>query len=96
MGAEERDEVLSQFSMIVWSFQRIPSVQSSNPDNRTEFQAKLYENIDPETDKAIVATTHRPNRAMHKIITLVNRLPVHFLIRNEIDKDIMTFEDTCG
>ena len=91
MGAEERDEVLSQLSNMVWSFQSSPSVQSSNLDNKAESQAKLYENIDPETDKAIITTTHRPNCVMHDIITLVNLLPVHFLRRNEIDKDIMMF-----
>ena len=56
----------------------------------------MYENIDPENTKAFIAETHRPNRAMHKIITSFNRLPKQFLGKNEIDKDIITFEDTCG
>ena len=66
----------------------------SNPDDKAAFQDKIYEKIDPETAKAIIAATHHPNRAMHKISISVNHLPIHFFINNEIYKDIMTFEDT--
>ena len=96
VSAEERDEALSRLAKMVWAFQRSLARQLSNPDDEAAFQAELYEKIDPETAKAIIAATHRPNRAMHEISTSVNRLPIHFLRRNEIDKDIMTFEDTCG
>ena len=95
VSAEDRDEVLSKLVNMVWAFWRILDRQLSNPDNEAEFKAKLYEKIDPESAKAIIAATHHPNHDMQKIITLVNHLPIHFLIRNDIDKDIITFEDTC-
>ena len=41
--------------------------QFSNPDNKAAFQAELYENIDPETAKAVIAATRCPNCDMHKI-----------------------------
>ena len=58
------------------------------------FQAELYKNIDPETAKAIIAATHRPNRAMHEISTSVNHLTIYFLRRYEIENYIIMFEDT--
>ena len=87
--------MLSQLVNMVWDFQRIIARQQSNPDNEAAFQADPYKKIDPETAKEIIASTHRTNRSMHKIITPVNSLPIIVLRRNEIDKDIMTFEDTC-
>ena len=68
----------------------------SNPNNNAVFQAELYQNIDPKTDKAIIAATHRPSHAMHYISTSANRLLMHFLIRNDIDNNIITLWDTCG
>ena len=70
------------------------SRQISNLDDKSEFHSNLYKNIEPETAKTIIAATHCPNHAMPDIITAVNRPPMNFLIRNEIDKDPMTFEDT--
>ena len=66
-----------------------------NLDNEVKFQAELYKKIDPETTKAIISATHHSNRAMHKISTSANNLPIQFFKRNDIDKYIMTFEDTC-
>ena len=68
----------------------------SNPDDKAAFQDKLYENIYPDTAKIIIAATRHPYRAMHYIITLVSRLPIYFLRRGDIDKDIMKVEYTCG
>ena len=56
----------------------------------------IHKYIYPDTSKAIIAVTHCPNRAMHKISNLFNRLRIIFLRSNLIDKDIMKFEDTCG
>ena len=80
---------------MVWAFHRSLSGQLSSPEDKSTFQSELYENIDPETAKAIIAATYCPNRAMNKIITSINCLPIHFVINNEIDKDIMKFKDTC-
>ena len=92
--SEERDELLSRLVKIVWAFQRSLARQMSKPDNKASFQAGLYKNINPKTTKAIIAETRRPNFSMHNISTMVNCLPIHFLRRNNIDKDIMLFEDT--
>ena len=63
---------------MVWPFKRRLAGKLSNPNNEAAFQAELYRNIDSETNKTIIAVTHIPNRAMHKIITLVNSLTIHF------------------
>ena len=76
--AEERDEALSRFSKMVWAFQRSLSRPFSNLDDKAEFQAKLYKNIDPKTAKAIIASTHCPNNDIHKISIFVTCLLIHF------------------
>ena len=79
---------------MLWAFKISLVEKLPNTDDEAVFQAELYKNIDPENAKEIIAANHRPNRAMYDIITLVNRMPVIFLRRDDIDKDIMTFEDT--
>ena len=61
---------------------------------RKTFQANLNKKIDPETAKAVIVITRRPNRAMHEIRTSVNNLPKILLGRNDIDKGIIMFEET--
>ena len=68
----------------------------SNPDGKAAFQDEIYKKIDLKTAKAFIVVTHFPKRVMQKISTLVNWLPINFQRRNDIDKDIMKFEDTCG
>ena len=80
---------------MVWEFQRSLAGHLSNPDDKEEYQSELYKKINPNTPKAIIAVTHCPNCAMHKISTFVNFLPIHILRRNNIDNEIMNFEDTC-
>ena len=94
MRSEEIDEAFSWLVKMVWAFQRILAIQFSNPDNKAAFHAKLYKNIKPETATPIIAATHCPNFSMHEISTLFNSLSIYFLRRNDIDKDIMVFEDT--
>ena len=81
VSAEERDEAVSQLDNIVWYFQRILAGKLSNPDNEAAFQPELHKNIYPETDKAIIVATCRPNRSMYEIRTSVNRLPIHFFVK---------------
>ena len=93
VSTKERDAVLSRLAKIIWDFQSSLYGKLSNLDNKAAFQANIYKNIDPETAKAIIAETHCPNDAMQDISTLVNRLPIIFLKRNEIDRNIIKFED---
>ena len=79
---------------MVWAFQRSLSIKFSNLDDKVVFQAELYENIDPETANAIIAATHFPNCSMQETSTMVNFLPIHDVLKNDIDKYIMKFEDT--
>ena len=70
--------MLSILFKMVWEFQRSLAGQLSNMDNKEEFQAKLYKNINPKSANVIIEETHLPNRDMHRIITLVYCLPIHF------------------
>ena len=89
-------EVLRWLVNMVWIFQRSLDRKFSNLYDKAAFQSKLCENIHPDTTKAIISETHRPNSDIHDIRNSVNHLTIHFLIRNDIDKYIMKFEDTCG
>ena len=94
MGAEHKYEELIWLAKMLWYFQRIISVQLSKTDDEATFRAYLYKNINPETAKAVIAATHGSNRDIHKISTSANRLSIHILRNNAIDKVIMAFEDT--
>ena len=91
LSGEERYEVLSRLVNMAWAYQISLARKWSNPDDEASFQTKLYKNINPDTAKANIAATCRPNHAMHNISILANRMPIHFLRRNDIDKDIMKF-----
>ena len=94
---EIRKESLRRLARAVWSFVRSLKRHLSNPDEDEEpFRAELYEKLPTEMADAIIAAVHRPNRAMFEISCAVNDLPMHFMRRNEIDKDVIIFEDTCG
>ena len=90
------DEALSWLAKMAWYFQRNLARKLSNPDNEASFQANLYKNMNPKTAKDIIAATHHPNSAMHKISTSIENLPIHILGRNNIDKDTIPLENTCG
>ena len=66
---EDRYESLIILVRMVWDFQRSLAGKLSNPDNEELFQAEIYENNNPETAKNVIAATHRPNCAIHKIST---------------------------
>ena len=91
VSAEEIDEAFSRLVKMVWDFQISLARKLSNLDDEVVLQAEIYENISPDTTKAIISGTHRPNRAMHKISTSVNCLPIIFLRRNYVDKYIVIF-----
>ena len=96
MSTGDRDEALIRLDKMVWAFHSSLSGKFSNPENEVAFQAEPYKNIDPEDAESIIAATCCPNHAMHKISNLVNILIINILRRNDIDKDIMTFEYTLG
>ena len=76
---------------MVWDFHRSLYGQLSKLEEEAAFQDNLYKNIEPKTAKAIIAATHHLNNAIHKIITLVNHMPMNILRRDDIDKYIMMF-----
>ena len=78
MRSEERDKLLSRLVKILSDFHSSLARQLSNPDNKATFQAELYENIDPETAKAIIAANYHPNCDIHEISTSVNCLTIFF------------------
>ena len=75
--SDKRYEVMSLLDNILWAFKNVLAGKLSNWDDEAAFQAGLYENIDPETTKAIISAIHRPNSSMQKINTSVKSLPIY-------------------
>ena len=64
---------------MLWAFWGSLAGQFSNPYGKVAFQSKIYNKIDPNTDKYIITSTHCFNRDMHNISTSVNIMTIHFL-----------------
>mmetsp|Transcript_19332 Transcript_19332/g.25533 ORF Transcript_19332/g.25533 Transcript_19332/m.25533 type:complete len:501 (-) Transcript_19332:527-2029(-) len=94
---EERAEKLNRLSKSVWSFSRALARHLTPPDEDEEqFQKDVRERLDPEQAEALIASDHRPNRAMYDIGCAINDLPMHFMRRNQMDLDVAHFEDISG
>jgi predicted membrane chloride channel (bestrophin family) len=69
----------------------------SPPDeDEPEFQRELRARLSPTQAEAIIAAAHRPNRALYDLSVAIDRLPMHFMRKNEINKNLSIFEDTLG
>ena len=49
-----------------------------------------------EQANAIISAAHRPNRALYDLSVAIEKLPMHFMRKNEINKNLSIFEDTLG
>ena len=93
----ERSQKLSHLSKTVWSFSRSLARHLTPPHEDEEaFQQDIRAVLDPEQAEALIAADHRPNRAMFDIGVAINRLPMHFLRKNQIDLNVALFEDIAG
>ena len=92
-----RKDSLIRVSNAVWAFNRCLMRHLSNPkEDEDKFEVELRSKLSPELTDQIIGAVHRPNRAMQELSAAVNGLPMHFLRRTEIDRDVMVFENTCG
>jgi len=93
----ERQYLLSQVSLMTWAFVRsmkrhLSPIQEDEDDYVSEIKSRLA----PEQANALIGATHRPNRALYDLSVAIERLPMHFLRKNEINKNLSIFEDTLG
>ena len=93
----EREHLLGQVSLFTWAFVRSMKRHLSPPDEDEEdYIAELKSRLTPEQSDAIISATHRPNRALFDLSVAIEKLPMHFMRKNEINKNLSIFEDTLG
>uniref|UniRef100_A0A7S2MDP3 Uncharacterized protein n=1 Tax=Helicotheca tamesis TaxID=374047 RepID=A0A7S2MDP3_9STRA len=97
VDADERADKLNRLSKSVWSFSRALARHLTPPEEDEEqFQKDVRERLEPAQAEALIAADHRPNKAMYDIGCAINDLPMHFMRRNQMDKDVAHFEDISG
>jgi len=83
----KRAEDLRQVSLLTWAFVRSMKRHLSPPDqDERDYVLELNARLAPAQAEAIVSATHRPNRAMYDLSVAIDRLPMHFMRKNEINK----------
>jgi putative membrane protein len=95
---KEREYLLGQVSLFTWAFVRSMKRHLSPPgEDEEDFIAELKSSrLTPEQADAIISATHRPNRALYDLSVAIEKLPMHFMRKNEINKNLSIFEDTLG
>eukprot|EP00985_Skeletonema_marinoi_P027052 scaffold21581_cov132-Skeletonema_marinoi.AAC.15 len=93
----ERQYLLGQISLMTWAFVRSMKRHLSPPDEDEEdYLAEMKSRLSPEQAEAIISAVHRPNRALYDLSVAIEKLPMHFLRKDELNKNLSIFEDTLG
>ena len=93
----QRYEDLNQVSLMTWAFVRSMKRHLSPPaEDEEAYIAEIKSRLTPEQAEAIITATHRPNRALYDLSVAIEKLPMHFVRKDEINKNLSIFEDTLG
>lgn len=93
----KRIEDLNRVSLCTWAFVRSMKRHLSPPaEDEEAFVSEIKSRLPLEQAEAIIAATHRPNRALQELSVAIEKLPMHFVRKNEINKNLSIFEDTLG
>jgi len=93
----ERQYLLGQVSLMTWAFVRSMKRHLSPPaEDEDAFQMEIKSRLTPEQAQSIIDAAHRPNRALYDLSVAIENLPMHFVRKNEINKNLSIFEDTLG
>lgn len=94
---EKRQKALLNVARATWAFARSQKRHISNPEEDEEsYEAEIRARLPSQQAEELLAADHRPNKALLDLSLAVNELPMSFLRKNEIDKDIVLFGDTTG
>ena len=94
----EREYLLGQVSLFTWAFVRSMKRHLSPPaEDEEDYIAELKSSrLTPEQSDAIISAAHRPNRALYDLSVAIEKLPMHFMRKNELNTKLSIFEDTLG
>ena len=97
VSPETATEDLDQLALSTWAFVRsMKRHLSPEWDDEANFEKELREKLPAEQAEAILGAAHRPNRALQDISTAIEKLPMHFMRKNEIQAAATIFEDNLG
>lgn len=97
LSPEKRKEDLKVLSDCTWAFVRSMKRHLSPEDEDEEdFKRELFSRLPESQAQAVIDAAHRPNRALSDLSVAIERLPMHFLRKNEVHKALTIFEDNLG
>ena len=97
VSPETATEDLDQLALSTWAFVRsMKRHLSPEWDDEANFEKELREKLPADQAEAILGAAHRPNRALQDISTAIEKLPMHFMRKNEIQAAATIFEDNLG
>jgi len=93
----KREEDLKHLSLCTWAFVRSMKRHLSPPgEDEEDFIAELKSRLPAEQAEKVITAAHRPNRALYDLSVAIEKLPMHFMRKNEINNNLSIFEDTLG
>lgn len=97
VNTAERQYLLGQVSLMTWAFVRsMKRHLSPTEEDEDAFQMEIKSRLTREQAQNIIDAAHRPNRALYDLSVAIENLPMHFVRKNEINKNLSIFEDTLG
>lgn len=94
---ETRQDDLNHVALCTWAFVRAMKRHLSPEEEDEEaFQIEIYEKLPQKQAEMIVASAHRPNRALQDLSYAIDDVPMHFMRKNEIHRAVTIFEDNLG
>lgn len=97
VSEEKRTMDLNQVALCTWCFVRAMKRHlSPEEEDELAFKLEMYEKLEKEQAKKMIAAAHRPNRALQDLSYAIDDLPMHFARKNEIHAAATIFEDNLG
>ena len=94
---KQRQDDLNHVALCTWSFVRsMKRHLSPNEEDEDDFVQEMYDKLVPEQAAKVIASKHRPNRALQDLSYSIEELPMHYLRKHEIQRAITIFEDNLG
>jgi ion channel-forming bestrophin family protein len=94
---ETRRADLQRLALYTWAFVRCMKRHLSPEwEDEAAFRLEIYERLPDSQAEAIIASAHRPNRALYDLSMAIENLPMHFMRKNEMHKALTIFEDNLG
>lgn len=94
---QKRAEDLKHVSLCTWAFVRSMKRHLSPPaEDEDAYLEEIRARLPPAQAEGLSSAAHRPNRALYDLSVAIDKLPMHFMRKNEINKNLSIFEDTLG